>query len=290
MKKQHLITALIALSGMAWIFLLHAPYFKPVTGWQELNGQRYRAETWHSNTPLVTDKVRLVLRDEGGSLRAASPAGYLKKTDCTNIAQCIIIFYTNEDNPEFYPLQSWIAEPPSADLSKKIDDSNFYAAPAGFRADTGMNNLIMGNICFANIITEILWYLGLLMTGLLLVTGMRAQPARRGVYKFVLVGLPLVTGMVYVSFAPIVTYQLILMVLLGIGLAFTPIWAICALYHSLLMRNPQKRLKPRAIIYALLAVLFISFPFAQQAMQNALSDHTPLRAEDMKMDVTPELK
>jgi hypothetical protein len=52
-----------------------------------------------------------------------------------------------------------------------------------------------------------------------------------------------------------------------------------------LPRDPLKKLKPRAIAYGFLAVLCLSFPFAQQAIQNLSTTDEPV--QDLKLNLTP---
>ena len=65
MKRSHFILVGIALlilaCGVTWALLTHDPYFTPVTDWQARGEQSYRVETWHSDAPFETEKVRLVV-------------------------------------------------------------------------------------------------------------------------------------------------------------------------------------------------------------------------------------
>lgn len=285
MKRKYLILAGTSLLLAVLLLTFRTPYFTPVTGWQTYDGQQYRAETWHSNTFLATDRVRLVLRDKSGALRAASPDGYLKKIDCAKLDACIIYFYTRDSASEVYPLASWILEWPAAAANPARLPEMFDSAPLGFAVHTRANNYITGNICFSNPITSVLWYMSLLFSGLLLVTGIRAQPKWRGYYLALLVGLPAYVGVISVAFDPILTYQKMMLAAAVITIPFFPVWAICWLYYRSLMRNPQKKLKPRAIAYGFLAVLCLSFPFAQQAIQNISTTDEPV--QDLNLNLTP---
>jgi uncharacterized membrane protein YhaH (DUF805 family) len=286
MNRKNLICAGAALFLFALLFIFSRPYFKPATGWQDYKGQQYRVETWHSNTPLATDRIRLVLRDKTGALRAASPDGYLRSVDCGWLGKCIIYFYTRETASEVYPLESWVLDWPAATTSATAVTDDFDAPPSGFTAHTRANDYITGNICHTNILTLIFLYLSAQFFALLLVTAMRAQAHRRKFYLALLAGLPAFAGIVNVASGGIFTYEKMLIATAGMSLACAPVWAVCSLYHSILLRNPQKKLKPRIIACAFLALFFVSMPFVQQAMQGpALTDEM---LQELQLNTAPD--
>ena len=290
MKLNHFIPLGIILLFAALTLLFHTSTFTPVTGWLPQDGRELRVEMWQQKTPLLTAQTRLVLRErQSGGLRAVSPAGYMSDVDCAALDACRISFYSNETYPEAYGRNVWALRLTSAGAPVINPDNFDKVVPTGFPLMVDANNMIGPNICFANVIYTLSWVLSAIFASLLLATAMRAQIRWRDFYGASIAALPVLAAFAMIAQDTIISAERAAMAATVGALCGLPLWGIAALYHRRLLRNPQKPLARRVVIYAFLAVFLLAFPFIQNALQGSIREgDSLLRAEDLQLDTTPE--
>lgn len=310
MKNKRVIIPLILVAAIAvWALLLHPPYFKPYTDWMEYKGQQYRLEAWHSNTPLLHDRVRFVLRHKNGGFAAVSPGGYVPDAQCKSLDDCTVFLRRRSGKDSEYDFQ-WrhtldpakVIHVPDAASAQTGSPDGWTGTTEAFAQGGTRDNRVLANVCFTNLVSVASWQCGLAALYVALLMGVYAwrrrrvphNPPKPSRYAVAAVLTPVLGAIALeLALAKVYAYQDMLE---SVGFALVywlPVLAVSGVVYWHFMKRAQPApLRKCAAALVVFGVLCLAFPFIQTAMQAKISDGpmTQINASQLVLEPVKEFK